>query len=147
MNGYVKTVSIVAMSLIIATGNGCDTKSDNDNIESIKPTLTMKPWNWVETVYNNDTKTALLDTTAFVLTFLNDSTFSATTDCNNMHGKYILNNNQISFGSIAITKKYCENSQEDEFLSTLEATQSYFFTENAELIFDLKYDSGSARFR
>ncbi len=111
-------------------------------------TLDMKAWTWVKTTYNNDTELVPSSTDAFTLSFKNDGTFSATTDCNNMGGSYEINENQIMFGEdIVMTRMFCEGSQEQEFASLLGQIQSFFFTSKGELVFDLKFDSGSAMFR
>lgn len=111
-------------------------------------TLSMKSWQWVKTSYNNDTEITPKDVDAFTITFKDDNTFSATTDCNSMGGSYKLDNNQITFGeNMFMTRMFCENSQEQEFVSLLGEVQSYFFTNKGELIFDLKFDSGSAVFK
>ena len=42
---------------------------------------------------------------------------------------------------------YCEGSQESDFQKLLQNTGSYHFTSKGELIFDLKFDSGTVTFR
>jgi heat shock protein HslJ len=111
-------------------------------------TLDMKPWRWVKTSYNNDAMITPENPDDFTITFNDDRTFSATTDCNSMSGEYKLDNNQITFGeNIAMTKMFCENSQEQKFISLLNEVQFFFFTSKGELVFNLKFDSGSAIFR
>ncbi len=110
-------------------------------------TLDMKPWTWVKTTYNNDTEFVPNNTDAFVLTFQDSGSFSATTDCNAMSGTYEVVDNKITFGPIASTKMFCEGSQEQDFAAVLTEAQSFFFTSRGELIFELKFDSGSAVFR
>ena len=110
-------------------------------------TLDMKTWNWVRTTYNDDTTITPNSENTFGITFKEDGTFSATTDCNAMSGSYEVTDSQITFGPIAMTRKYCEGSQEMDFVKTIEEAQSFFFTSKGELVFDLKLDSGSATFR
>jgi heat shock protein HslJ len=110
-------------------------------------TLSMKPWRWIKTIYNNDTEVKPMDTAAFIVTFLANGEFSATTDCNNIRGTSTIDGHRISFGPIVATKKYCDNSQEDKFTSMLREVQSYLFTSRGELILELRYDSGSMVFR
>jgi len=110
-------------------------------------TLDMKTWNWIKTTYNNDTDLIPKDTEDFSLTFENDGTFSANTDCNNMGGSYEVENNQIVFSKMATTLMYCDDSQEQEFSKMLGEIQSYFFTSKGELVFELKFDSGSSIFK
>ena len=48
---------------------------------------------------------------------------------------------------MAMTRMYCEGSQETEFVKMLLEVRSYFFTDEGELIFEIKLDSGVMRFR
>jgi len=111
-------------------------------------TLGMKSWQWVKTSYNNDTEIVPAEIDAFTITFDDNGSFSATTDCNTLGGSYSLEGKQIVFGEdMFMTKMFCEGSQEQEFVALLGEVQSYFFTNRGELVFDLKFDSGSAFFK
>ena len=110
-------------------------------------TLDMKTWTWVQTQYNNDTKLVPQKADAFTLTFDGDGSVSATTDCNSMNGTYELDGNQITFGAMAMTRMFCPESQEQDFAKMFEEIQSYFFTTRGELIFEFKFDGGTAIFR
>ena len=129
-----------------------DNQDESDIEEGDTPeeglSLESKTWKWIQTAYNNDTQLTPNDPEAFTITFMKDGEFSATTDCNSMSGAYALDESKITFGeNIAMTRMFCEGSQEQEFAALLGKIQSYFFTENSELIFDLKFDSGSATFQ
>lgn len=102
---------------------------------------------WVKTVYGNDADLVPKEAEAFTISFKNDGTFSATTDCNSMSGSYEANNEQLSFGEAATTLMFCEDSQEQEFSKLLSEVQAYFFTNKGELILDLEIDTGSMIFR
>ena len=115
--------------------------------EPSRMTLDMHTWKWIKTVYNNDTELVPNKPEAFTLTFKNDGTFSATTDCNTMGGSYQVTENRITFGDMFTTLMFCEGSQEQEFSKMLGEAESYFFTNRGEMVFDLKFDSGSAIFR
>lgn len=110
-------------------------------------TLDMKTWKWVRTEYNNDTELTPNKTDAFTLTFSGEGSVSATTDCNSMNGTYKLDGNRITFGPMAMTMMFCPDSQEQDFAKMFEEIQSYFFTSKGELIFEFKFDSGTAIFR
>ena len=110
-------------------------------------TVTLKPWKWIKTIYNNDTEENPAATNAFILTFKDNGAFSATTDCNVLNGAYKIDEHKITFENIAATMKYCENSQEHMFTKMLKETQSFFFTGRGELILELKFDTGSVIFR
>ncbi len=108
--------------------------------------LTMKTWNWVKAEYS-DGKIVTPKKDLFTLTFKNDGTFSATTDCNSMGGKYDSTKNTITFSDIFSTKMYCEGSQENDFSSLLSKADIYMFTSKGELVLNLKLDSGSVYFK
>lgn len=42
---------------------------------------------------------------------------------------------------------YCEGSEEGDYSKMLGQVQSYMFTSKGELVFDLKFDTGSMIFR
>ncbi len=109
--------------------------------------LDMKIWKWINTIYNDgkEIKPSLKD--KFTLILKNNGTFSATTDCNGIGGEYIINGSKISFEKMMSTLMYCEGSQESDFSKSLNEVDSYFFTSKGELIFNLKFDSGSMIFR
>ena len=108
--------------------------------------LGMKTWTWISALYNDGRK-IIPANDRFALTLNPDNRFSATTDCNGISGGYTATANSISFSQIGMTKIFCEKSQETDFLKILENTQNYHFTSKGELIFDLKFDSGTATFR
>ena len=110
-------------------------------------TLTMKPWTWERTIYNNDTEIIPRANKKFVLTFTDGKRFSASTDCNGVGGEYAVDGNKIAFTRMMSTLMYCENSQEGDFSKMLSEAQSYLFTSKGELILELPYDTGSVIFR
>lgn len=109
-------------------------------------TLGMKPWIWISALYN-DGREVRAKADKFVLTLAPNGKFTAKTDCNSMGGSYVVKDKTIAFSNIFQTEMYCEGSQESVFASILETTSSYHFTSKGELIFDLKFDSGTATFR
>lgn len=110
-------------------------------------TLGMKTWVWQSALYNDGRRITPNRPGAFTLTFKDDGTFSAATDCNGVGGKYTATTTALSFGEMMSTMMYCEGSQEGDFRNVLSGTAGYHFTSRGELILDLKYDSGSAVFR
>lgn len=111
-------------------------------------TLDMKTWTWIKTQYNNDTEVTPLKADEFTLTFNTNGKVSATTDCNSMNGSYEVDGSKISFGPLASTRMFCEGSQEKVFRKLLqEEVSSFLFTTKGELVFDLKFDSGTAIFK
>jgi heat shock protein HslJ len=110
-------------------------------------TLTMTKWNWISALYTDGKKLTPKQQGKFTLTFSNNGTFSATTDCNSMGGKYKATKTDVTFSEIMSTLMYCEGSQESEFASILQNASHYHFTSRGELILGLKLDSGTATFR
>ena len=110
-------------------------------------TLQMKTWYWVKTVYNDDTVHTPAKPDVFSLTFGDDGNVNVTTDCNNMRGNYVVDENRIQFGQMMSTRMYCEGSQEQLFSKMLDSISSYFFTNRGQLVLEIKFDSGSMIFR
>ena len=77
-----------------------------------------------------------------------DGRVQGTTDCNGFSGAYTTDGHKIQFDDkMAMTRMYCEGSQEAEFVKMLLEVRSYFFTDEGELILEIKFDSGSIKFR
>jgi len=109
-------------------------------------TLTMKEWRWKETQYSNGT-TLTPKKDVFTLTFKNDSTFGARTDCNGIGGNYRADTLSITLSDMISTQMYCEGSQEQEFSQLLQDTRMYAFTSKGELVLELKDGKGRVYFR
>lgn len=109
-------------------------------------TLTMKTWNWINTILSDGALIVPRKSAEFGITFASDGTFTATTDCNSMGGSYAVRGAVISFNNMYSTKKYCEGSQENDFAKTLSRIEGYQFTSKGELVFTLR-DKGTATFR
>ena len=110
-------------------------------------TLDMKPWTWLEARYNDGRVVTPELPDRFAITFASDGTFSATTDCNRLMGRYTAGDGTIAFGDVGATRMFCERSQEDVFARLLRETHRYHFTSRGELILELEFDSGTIRFR
>ncbi len=110
-------------------------------------TLTDKKWQWVRTDYTDGRVFKPRQQSAFSLTFTVDGTVSATTDCNGMSGSYTAVSDSVVFGSMAMTKMYCEGSEEGVFAESLGQVSTYRFTGKGELELGLKADAGMMIFR
>lgn len=104
--------------------------------------LFSKSWEWVSVNYTSGAGVTPKDPKKFFVNFKNDNTFTVSTDCNDMGGSFVLKENNINFGSIYSTKKYCEGSQEVDFRTALEQVESYNFNEREELVLNLKNKMG-----
>ncbi|MCC2631252.1 MAG: hypothetical protein K0S38_1061, partial [Candidatus Paceibacter sp.] len=109
--------------------------------------LGMKSWTWQNVTYSDGTEIKPKQALAFALDFNDDGTFSATTDCNSLGGKFVAANGAIKFSEIFSTKMLCEGSQEEDFKKVLNRAAGYLFTSKGELVLDLERDSGSAIFK
>jgi len=127
---------------LVEVAHGFESDADPNGM-----TLGMHTWTWIETVYNNDTVKQPAEKEAFTLTFV-EGRVQGATDCNRFSGAYSVDDRKIQFDDkMAMTKMYCEGSQEAEFVKMLLEVRSYFFTDEGELIFEIKFDSGIMRFR
>ncbi len=111
-----------------------------------KMTLGMNTWKWIKaTTPQGDVMPQKSD--AFTLSFNNDGTFSASTDCNGIGGEYVAGKTSLSFDKMMSTLMYCEGSQERVFSDFLSNTEGFVFTSRGELILTLKDDGGTVIFR
>jgi heat shock protein HslJ len=108
--------------------------------------LDMKTWTWIRAVDNgNEVVPRQADT--FTLTF-SGGTFAATTDCNRVRGGYAVQGSELMFGdSMAATRMFCADSQEQVFTDLLRRTTGYTFTSRGELVLQLAGGAGSVTFR
>ncbi|MES3031291.1 MAG: META domain-containing protein [Patescibacteria group bacterium] len=89
-----------------------------------------KEWVWEKTVLSTGSTTAPKVPGKFTITLASDTQVSGTTDCNNFSGIYMVGTEGIlTFGPFAMTKMYCEGSQEAEFTGELAKVQSFTLTD------------------
>lgn len=96
--------------------------------------LDVKPWKWVSATYTDRTVVTPKNEEDFSIRFNASGAFSAETDCNSISGSYEARNGSLSLGSIASTRMFCEDSQEDEFTKLLSRVLTYRFTSGGQLI-------------
>jgi len=109
--------------------------------------LTAQKWTWVNTQMNDGSENLPSKEGAFTLTFQEDGTVLATTDCNNGNGSYELGpDNSITIGPIATTMMFCEGSAETQFYQDLNNVGSYKI-DNGQLWLMIKFDSGTMIFK
>jgi heat shock protein HslJ len=109
--------------------------------------LDVKTWTWIKTSYSDGAEFVPKKTGAFTLTFKNDNTFSATTDCNSMSGAYTIEEGKINFANMVSTLMFCDASEELFFSTLLRNVESFTFTANGELVLGLMSGAGFAYFR
>ncbi len=121
---------------------------EDGSVTEVPDETVVGSWRWLKTVYNNDTSVTPEDSNQFVLQFMDDGTFGATTDCNNLTGSYTLSETGgLTFGPIAATKKLCPGEpQEAVFSEMLGEVAGYIFTGDGTLALTLKLDTGTVLF-
>lgn len=103
-------------------------------------------WSWQATTIGDAVTEP--SSTVFTLTFDKAvGTVHGTTDCNNFSGQYTVGaNNSLSFGPLAMTKKFCEGSQEGVYVDALANVRSFSFAGSGALVLELASSSGSMLF-
>jgi len=103
-------------------------------------------WQWAETLYNNDRKTAPAEPGNYTVQFREDGTLNVKADCNLKGGTYSMDGKRIVIEITHSTMAACpEDSLEDEFVRNLMAGVIFFFR-YGDLYLDLKYDTGTMKF-
>lgn len=150
-NTMIAVIAIGAVVLagiyFLAQGNNTENVNpENNNAENNEQVmdnkLEGKTWVWNATTMNNDEVTSPKELNAFTITFNEDGKFNGTTDCNNYFGEYTLDGNKLTFGGMASTKMYCQDSQENDYTSALSEVDQFMFDANGNLVLNLKLDSG-----
>ncbi len=89
-------------------------------------------WRW-DSTRTGETATIIPDRPeAFTLTFGADGRVIGRTDCNGFSGTYTVAGDQLTFGPFAMTKMYCEGSQETDFVTALEGTSNILLQSGAD---------------
>ena len=103
-------------------------------------------WRWVQTLHNDDGKTAPADPEKYTVRFREDGTLQVRADCNQKGGTYSSDGKILSIEITHSTMAACpEGSLEDSFVRGLSAASIYFL-KDGDLYIDLKFDSGTMRF-
>lgn len=111
-----------------------------------EPKITGEAWQWVQTLYNNDTRTVPAKQDNYTVRFLENGNISVKADCNQKGGTYSLEGKKLSVKITHSTMAACETgSLEDQFVRDLMGA-AVFFLKDGELYIDLKYDSGTMKF-
>lgn len=109
--------------------------------------LNMKTWNW-QSIENGDGEiVATKNPEKFALTFNDNRTFSAKTDCNGIGGRYSAEGKNLKFTEMVSTLMFCADSNEQVFSTALSEVESYYFTGKGQLIFILESDKGLLIFK
>lgn len=109
------------------------------------PTLENTIWEWVETKQADGSTTTPTEAHLFRMT-LQSGRIESTTDCNILTGAYMIDEEVLSFGPLASTKKYCGGSIETHYASLFPLVVSYYIEGN-NLHLILIRDHGIMKFR
>jgi heat shock protein HslJ len=129
-----------------------ETEQNEEKNSELDKELFESSWLWKELLidveYADDGKVTPKKSDAFVITFLPDGTFKASTDCNYIGGSYDLEivSNSISFKDVFITEMYCEDSQDLFFVEILSSVDG-FELKSGELVLSLKVGNGKVFFK
>lgn len=113
---------------VTITGGGVSAKSVSKKVVvgEGEDDITVQPWTWLyNTPPNPEGDQFVPKQGVFIVTFEDDGTFSAKTDCNNMGGEYDIDGDEISIGEISTTLKYCSGSQEQQLADTLSQAETF----------------------
>ncbi|HEY9087561.1 MAG TPA: META domain-containing protein [Anaerolineaceae bacterium] len=109
--------------------------------------LVGREWTWVSTQMNDGSSITPRQPEAFRITFGADGSVSGTTDCNNFFGQYQLEGSHLTFGPLGMTRMFCPDSQETEFVQALGEVDQFLLDEaTGQLVLLIKFDSGSMIF-
>lgn len=122
----------------------------NDEKQEVAP-LDMKlvesVWVWEKTEMSDGSVTSPKGNNTFSLTFSIDGQVSGTTDCNNFGGTYVSQlENSLVFGPFMSTQMYCNDSQENEFVSALREVEAFEVTNEEKLVLYMKGERGAITF-
>lgn len=94
--------------------------------EPIKETTIYGSWKWIKTVDFSQNTIEPNNPDNFILTITQEGKLTSTTDCNSLMGSVLINQEVMSVGPIAATKKACvEETLEASYTSDLSRAVSY----------------------
>jgi heat shock protein HslJ len=112
----------------------------------LEPRIDSTTWQWMQSFYNNDTKTVPQKPENYTIRFLENGNIAVKADCNQKGGTYSTEGRKLSITVTHSTLAACEpGSLEDVFVRDLEAAAIFFFKDGS-LYIDLKYDTGTIIF-
>lgn len=107
-----------------------------DNLKNIESRLLNNEWRWVKMISDGEEIEARSD--LFVLNFNDDGSLGSGTDCNLVGGNYEIMDSALEIRELFSTLMYCEGSQEQIYVNSLQEAESYLIN-NGELIITNKF--------
>lgn len=125
-----------------------ETPSKSTSTPAAVKSSVVGQWQWESTIFSSTNPTTGSSNPVtpaagkFVATFRADKTFSSTTDCNSLMGRYVVDQEILSIGPIASTKMACAGTTlESEYAKQLGRATSHTISGN-ELRINLLKDTG-----
>lgn len=156
MSVVIIIVFILVVYLVVSKGErreigdnlqGNNLVNDNIIVDDMVPSVVSNIWKWRGIIMSDDTTIVPAKPDVFTLAFTEDGQVNGTTDCNSFSGTYSIGEDGfVTWGAMASTKMFCENSQEAVFLEKIANADRIFFDEAGNLILLLKFDSGAIIF-
>lgn len=106
---------------------------DTRSVDPTQMSLGMKTWVWVKTETENGVIIKPKKDGVFTVTFDRKMQAHITTDCDTVEASYTLHDDSLLFQDMNSQYKYCERSQEVDFLKGLNKIIAYTFTKDGEL--------------
>lgn len=104
-------------------------------------------WEWVESVYGNDTSITVTNPSSYTLTLQPDGTAALQVDCNRGGGSYTLDGSLLTLDVAVLTRVACpEGTLSNEFIRDLNGAAT-FVMDGEDLIINLFADAGNMRFQ
>lgn len=128
--------------MVVPVGGGAETSAG----AGLPPELLGQPWQWVSFSDPAVGPVEIPNPEQYRLQFEADGTILIQADCNSGSGIYSVDGASISIIVGPMTRAFCgEESLDTRFLTNLGAAVIWF-TQEGDLFFDLKFDSGTMRF-
>lgn len=108
--------------------------------------LSGNTWVWKQSTRTDGTTVTPNKPGVFTLEFAKDGVIRGTTDCNGFGGDYTLNGGSLSNGPLAMTKMFCEGSQENEFIALATGAGSVAIEEGTPATLTITTDAGVSVF-
>ena len=104
-------------------------------------------WQWQRTEMANDTTIEVDDPAKYTIQFNEDGTLLVKADCKQTAGEYTDENGALTIRLNPTTMQICsDDSRADEFLKELSFAGTYVFTEEGDLVINMKMDGGNIIF-
>ena len=105
------------------------------------------PWEWVESLYGDDTAITVTVPSSYVMTLQPDGTVALTVDCNRGGGTYTLDGSALTLDVAVLTRVACpEGTLSNEFIRDLNAAAT-FVMDGDNLVLNLFADAGNMVFQ